>query len=521
VSLDALISAVPEQCAPRSFCAFVAGLGIELTPAQHALARVAFDGARPEPTETSRRLFALDGPIPPVARSILVAVCGARAGKSYVLGGLRLLHLALTVPLTTLAAGEIAVALIVAPDVRLGRQVLRYALGAAESSPDVKRRIASKTADGFLLKRPDGHVSIEVLPATRGGSAVRGRSLVGCVLDECAFFRDSTYQVNDVELYRAVAPRILRGGQLILASTPWAEAGLLWDFFKRNYGHPVDAICAHAPTLLLRNDEHTRTYVDRERARDPMNAAVEFDAEFMASAGDAFFDAAAISSSIEEDPKPAVHSVASVGADFGFRSDSSALVAAYREPLPAQRIVIPLAGVVERVPEKRQPLKPSVVVKEFASHVRANGADHIIADAHYRQSIAEHLETHGLSLVSAPEGANGKADTHQVVRGLFREGRIRIPNHERLVRQLREVTARPTAGGGISIVSPRWRTGGHGDLVSALVLAAWDASRGLVEAPPVFAAPVDEVAERWRRGIQEDQERYNDEAREESWSAFD
>lgn len=516
MSLDALLSAAPERCAPSSFVGFCSELGVELTQAQWVLSRVAFDRAAvPTGGGVGAELFGGDATIPPEARGIVVAVCGARAGKSFVLGGLRLLHLALTVPLTTLAAGEVAVALIVAPDVRLGRQVLRYALGAAESSPDIKRRIVSKTADGFLIRRPDGHVSVEVLPATRGGSAVRGRSLVGAVLDECAFFRDSTYQVNDVELYRAVGPRILQGGQLVIASTPWAEQGLLWDFFKRNYGHPVDAICAHAPTLLLRNDEHTRSYVEREQARDPANAAREFGAEFMSTGGDAFFDGAAITAAIEERPEAALHSAPSVGADFGFRSDSSALVVACREPAPAQRIVV--TAVAEEVPKKGEPLKPSAVVASFATLTKAAGADCIIADAHYRQAIAEHLETSGLALISAPEGANGKADTYQVVRALLREGRVRIPNHERLVRQLREVTARPTAGGGISIVSPRWRTGGHGDLVSAFVLAVWDASRGLVEAPPAYETPADEVASKWRASILEDQERYESEARDEQW----
>jgi hypothetical protein len=520
VTIDAFLGALPDQgVAPKSFCRFVLDLGVSLTPAQDTLCRVAFDG-EPARTPLARELFAIDAEVPGQIRGIVVAVCGARAGKSYVLGGLRLLHLALTVPLTTLAPGETASALIVAPDVRLGRQVLRYALGAAEKSPDIKRRITQRTADGFTLKRRGGSVRIEVLPATRGGAAVRGRSLVGAVLDECAYFRDSSYKVNDQEIYRAIAPRILQGGQLVLVSTPWAEQGLLWDFYKRNFGHPVDALVSHAPTLLLRDDEHTRAYVERERANDPVNASQEFDAEFMSTAGEAFFDAASITGAIEENPEPAPGSVASIGADFGFRSDSSALIAAYREPVPAQRIVVPVDAIVERVPEKRVPLKPSIVVKEFAAHVRAHRADSIVADGHYRQAIAEHLEEAGLSLVSAPEGANGKAETYQVVRALLREGRIRIPDHERFIRQLREVTARPTAGGGISIVSPRWRTGGHGDIVSAFVLAAWDASRGLVEAAPVYQSPADLRAAKWMESMREDQTRYEDEMREEAWADF-
>jgi hypothetical protein len=56
---------------------------------------------------------------------------------------------------------------------------------------------------------------------------------------------------------------------------------------------------------------------------------------------------------------------------------------------------------------------------------------------------------------------------------LIHGGHVRIPDNERLIRQLKEVEVRPTSGGGMSVSSPTWRTGGHGDIVSALVLALY------------------------------------------------
>src|SRR5881394_1584929 len=104
------------------FTAFVERvLGVRLTKGQRALALVAFDGLEPrdlpaELRKVARELFGKVDVIPAAARAVLVAVCGARSGKSYVLGALRLLHLALTVPLESLAADEIASGIIVAPD---------------------------------------------------------------------------------------------------------------------------------------------------------------------------------------------------------------------------------------------------------------------------------------------------------------------------------------------------------------------------------------------------------------------
>lgn len=504
--LDAFAALGNAPAAPKSFLEFCSAIGVRLTATQRVLAKVAFDGADPKDLHGNERgiarlLFGDVARFSPESRHVVVAVCGARAGKSYVLSALRMLHLALIVPLTTLAPGELAVALIVAPDKRLARQVLRYALGAARGNDAIRRRMAMKSADGFVLRRDDGLVAVEVLPATRGGSAVRGRSLVGAVLDECAFFRDESYQVNDTEVFRAIAPRILRGGQLILASTPWAEQGLLWDFHSKNHGHPIDAVSAHAPTLLMRDDEHTRAYVTREQDRDPANAAREFGAEFMATAGEAFFDAEAIKQSTDESlvlPVDQGHRVPSVGADMGFRSDSAALVVTLRDDA-----LITVASILEKRPEPKKPLKPSAVVAEFAGVMKGYGAGYVIADSHYRESIQEHMEEHGLLLTTAPEGAQGKADVYTAVRIKMNEGRIRLPNHERFIRQLKEVRARPLSGGAISIMSPRWRTGGHGDIVAAFVLAAWDSARQMpAKPPPVFSTRLEAEAAAWEARIQ-------------------
>jgi hypothetical protein len=293
---------------PIGFVAFCADvLHVELTPGQLVLCRVAFDGVDPCDLSTeaerdlARLLFGDVDRIPALAREVIAAMCGARAGKSYVLGALRLLHLALTVDLHSLAPGEVAAGVIVAPDLRLGRQVFRYLRGAVESVPTIEALVVAETSESVTLLRPDGcTVEIVCLPATRGGSALRGRSLIGAVLDECAFFRDSDFQVNDAELFKAVAPRIVPGGQAILASTPWLEAGLLFDLFVANHGHPTTCLAVHAPTVLLRGDERTRQLVERERERDPDNAAREFDAEPMGAGAGVFFDPAAIKAAVVE-----------------------------------------------------------------------------------------------------------------------------------------------------------------------------------------------------------------------------
>ena len=467
---------------------FVARLGVTLTAPQLALARVAFDGEEPRDVPRAAEVWGPVQTIPATCRGVVNAVCGARSGKSYAFGALRLLWGALTRDLSSLAPGQQAVALVVAPDMRLAREVLRYVLGAARSEPTIARCIVGENVDRIQIRRPDGHtVAVECLPATRGGSALRGRALTDALLDECAFFRDASAVVNDAELFRAVAPRILPGGQLLALSTPWLSSGMLYETHRENFGHPVTAMAALAPTRLMREgDETIRTMLDRERLRDPENYAREYDAEFMGAAAGAFFDPGAIERAIDPDlvlgelAAPGV--MVTFGADFGFRRDSSALVGVHRtgptsDPLSRYRV----AEMHERRPAEGLPLRPSETVAEFSGIVRKQRASYVVADGHYREAIAEHLATAGLGFVDAP---TTPADAFVRARELLHEGRCVLPNEPRFLRQLRETVARPQSGGGLSIVLPRWKTGGHGDIVSAWVLAVHHAGGQTTVAAP-------------------------------------
>jgi hypothetical protein len=462
---------------PITFTAFCKFLGVELTRGQRVLCRVCFDGDEPrdlvgDDAELARLIFGDVDEIAPEARAVVVAVVGAGAGKSY-LASLRLLHLALTVPLDGVAPGEIASALVVAPDVRLSRVDVRYALGAARSAPAIASRIRAETADSFTIEREAGrHVTVEALPATAGGRAVRGRRYAGAILDEGCFFRSSDFEVNDAELVRAIAPRVLPEGQLCVVSTPWAEAGIVFEMYSENFGSPKDAIAAHAATTTLRDDARTIAMVERERLRSPENHAREFMAQFMTSGAGTFFDPAAVDACVDETRAgalaPSPGDVVGCGCDFGFRSDSSAMaIVALRGD------TFELAHLDELRPTKGAPLVPGITVDTFAASARAWSVRSVAADSHYQELVRERLHVHGIALVPAPPGAEGKATTYLALRSLVNARRIRLPRHERLLRQMKELTSKALPGGGLVISSPRSRSGGHGDLVSSLVLAVF------------------------------------------------
>lgn len=459
---------MPTAKRPQSFASFCSRYGFELTPAQRVLTSVSYDGTDPIDLDDADRAIAreLFGPIhrvPEIARTIVVWKKGARIGGSR-MAAMQLYRAANRVALPDLAPGESAFGPIVAPDLRLARQTLAYAYGAAkEDAREERIKIVREGADGFAFERHDGNViTIECLPATKGGSAVRGRTYVGAVMSEAAFFRDEQYAINDIEIYKAIAPRIVEGSQLTIESTPWAALGLLHEFVKGNYGDPSTCIAAVCPTTLLRPS--MAKIVERERTRDPDNASREFDAVEMAAGSDAFFDPGACDEAMKMKRPARRADYYFAGGDIGLVSDSSALatIGVYGERMF-------LVDLFELRPKPGSPLKLSEVIHAFAERLRLFGLDAFVADGYSREAAREWAGREGILILPRPEGADSVAVSFTATRSAINEGLLGLIDHARLRAQFRAVVARPMSGGGMRITMPR--RGGHGDLLSALTCA--------------------------------------------------
>lgn len=471
---------------PTSFIEFAQACGVHLSDGQKVLCSVAFDGAEPRDFTgdlgaVAGQLFGGVATIAPSARGVLAAVCGARGGKTYLLVALRLVYGMLTRDLSSLARGQRAVALVIAPNDKLRQEAINYALGAIANSPWREWLVLPKGAtpddivSSFAIARPDGkRVTFEGGVATRGGYGGRGRSFTDAALDECAFFRDSTYAVSDQEVYRAVAARVLPGGQVILASTPWAKSGLLYDMFSANDNKHETAIAVRAPTLLLNPQEWVQEIVRREMARDADNANREYGAQFMTAGSLACFDPDLLQRNVVDWYKPEPGDVLKAGMDLGFRSDSSALCIV----LLRKGIIYPVFSLELR-PEEGKPLSPEQTIATFSGHLKEYGIPFAMGDGHYRETAQENLAKYGLGFIDAP---TSPAEAYVRTRNLLKDDRLRLPNEPRLLQQAKEVQAVPLSGGGLSIHHPRWRSGGHGDLCAAWVLACYQL--GGVTVPP-------------------------------------
>ena len=174
--------------------------------------------------------------------------------------------------------GERGVLLCVALDQRVAKIILDYAEACFERSPILKQLIANRTADALELTNG---ITLEVRPASF--RKLRGPTYIAVIADELAFwYVDAAYANPDVEILNAVEPGLATtGGPLILASSPHARRGALWDVFKRHYGAGGDPLIlvAHGASRTL-NPSLPQRVVDRALEKDRARATAEYLAQF-------------------------------------------------------------------------------------------------------------------------------------------------------------------------------------------------------------------------------------------------
>ena len=120
--------------------------------------------------------------------------------------------------------------LLVAQDQRAAlRVLLAYARSAFEVVPALRQSVSASLSGSVTL---ENGVVLSAYPCRP--AAVRGLRARVVVLDELAFYRSSENLPIDREMLRAVRPCLATtGGKLIILSSPYGQAGALWDLHRR------------------------------------------------------------------------------------------------------------------------------------------------------------------------------------------------------------------------------------------------------------------------------------------------
>ena len=208
-----------------------------------------------------------------------------------------------------------------------------------------------------------------------------------------------------------------------------------------------------APTWKM-NPRVSRTFLERERRRDPELFAQEYAAEFVAGGG-TFLSYRAIQGAIGI-PKHA-HGRRVLALDPAFYRDCFAVAVVCKTDD---------GFYVEEVAIWEPPVGFDDAMDAVAAMVKEFGPQEVITDQFAAAAIVDELRRRGVRCTAVPWTAQRKAEAFSLLKASLNTGRLRLVDDQRLVRQLSHLVATPTALG-FSV------EGDSDDLAVAAALAIW------------------------------------------------
>jgi hypothetical protein len=203
-------------------------------------------------------------------------VIGRRGGKSRVLALIAVFLACFRDWRPYLVPGERGYIVVVAADRRQARAIMGYVRAFLMETPMLAKMVTRENVEDIELK---GQVGIEV--ATCSYRTIRGRTVIAGLADEAAFWSDENSSNPDTEVIAALKPAMatVPGSMLLIASSPYARRGVLWQNFQRHFGRAGGPLVWRADTRTM-NPTVAQSFIDEETEKDPASAAAEYGAEF-------------------------------------------------------------------------------------------------------------------------------------------------------------------------------------------------------------------------------------------------
>lgn len=403
---------------------------------------------------------------------IVVQALGRRSGKTELTAAIGLHNATLRYDLTAMVRpGQTRYVVAVATSQAQARLTIAAALAMVERSPLLSDLLDRPTDDALWFRLPDGsQTCFAAFPCnSRGG---RGWAVSCLLMDEAAhFFSDTEGPQAADRVWAALSPSTAQfgsSGQIVLSSTPWGTDGLFAKLFEdAKAGALPGGVAFHASTKEA-NPTIDRAFLDAEFQRDPEMFAVEYEAHF-ASSGDAYLDMSrlvVVDGQGDLPPKEGRGWVA--GLDPAFARDPFGIALVGRDATAQGQLVV---GLVRSM----KPTGKFAAVLDSVGDVLKPYGPKVVTDQHAAVPVREHLTKAGFAVRVEHTSGPSKSAMYADMRAALYNGRLTLPDHKGLLRELASLRTRYTAGAA-SVVNPR-RGGSHGDIVSALALAVSDQLR--------------------------------------------
>jgi hypothetical protein len=385
----------------------------------------------------------------------LVLVIGRKGGKTRIMALMAVYLATLVDHRASLAVGERGVVLVVAQSQAVAKVLLRYAEGILEQSPLLRTLIVNRTQDTIELSNG---LTIEVRPCNY--KSLRGPTYIAALCDEAAFwFVDEEAANPDHEVIAAIRPALgLTHGPLVIASSPYARKGVLWDRFRRHYGANGDPLIlvAQAGTRDL-NPTYPQSTIDAALDEDHARNAAEYLAQFRSDL-EAFVSREVLEQVIdvgvhERGPMDGMTYYAFADPSGG-SSDSFTLAIGHRE----KDIV-----VLDALREHKPPFSPADVVSEHCALLSTYRITKVWGDRYAGAWPAERYREHGKVYEPAQQA---KADLYLNFLPALNAARVRLLDHQRLIGQLTSLERRTTRGTGKDVIDHA--PGAHDDVANCV-----------------------------------------------------
>lgn len=378
-------------------------------------------------------------PTKPVTRQYVGS--GRRGGKSLIPGGLQAVFEAVRPRTWTLAPGEVSTIPVVAADRKQARVIFNYIKGLFAQSIRLSPMVLKSTKDTITL---DNRTRIEIHTASY--RTTRGYTLCAFHGDESSFWESSETSSNpDTEILNAVRPGLMTSrGPLVITSTPYSRRGVLWQGFKDFFGKDTDAGLYWKASSLDMNPGLDPEEIARAFEEDPEAAAAEYGGEFRTDLS-AFFSEDLIREAVIPgrgdlpfNPKYKYYSFCDPsGGSEGGDSFTMAIGHVERDTY-----------VVDAIYETKPPYSTKGVTATYAGNmgmyqVRETEGDHYAAE----WPTQEFLD-HGIQYRTSEDP---KSELYLQALPLFTSGTVEIPEHKRLIGQLRGLERRTARSGKDSI----------------------------------------------------------------------
>lgn len=364
-----------------------------------------------------------------------------------------------------LRPGERSLVACFATDRSQARIVYNYTKAYFEKIPSLRRRVVSNLTPSpmpiVLSNQMDGVPTTEIAIVTSSYRAPRGWPIACAIFDEVAFWLDENSANPDKEIYNAVLGGSSANTMIVGISTPYRQAGLLFDRWKEYHGkNDDDVLVVQAPTLAL-HPNFDQSIITRALREDPEKARAEYYAEWRRDVADyvsrEVVDICTVKNRFELafDPQKRGQYVAFCDPSGG-SSDSMTLAIAHKEG--KYRTV---TGVLDCIREVRAPFSPESVVREFVEVLKSYGIKRVKGDHYAGEWPRERFSLYGITYELSELT---KSEIYREFLPHLNTKYVELLDIKRLTDQLCGLERRTIRGGRDSIDH---RPDGHDDVINA------------------------------------------------------